>query len=148
MNHRERIEQLIAKGDYEQANFILIHARYAVRYAGFYPGDKTGLSTYKPGIRFPKFHESVERQRAIEPVRLFWTIDRAGELWEARGHVVTTEGQMINLKPFTAPTEALARMPVLAEALLILHPIEKRYFTLDPKERLTANLEPRERRAQ
>jgi hypothetical protein len=73
MKHRERIEQLIAAGDWEQADFILTHACYAVRYAGFFPGNRTGLTAFQPGQhRFPKFHESIEAQRKIEPIRLFW----------------------------------------------------------------------------
>lgn len=155
MKHRERIEQLIAAGDWEQADFILTHARYAVRYAGFYPGDKTGLTAFQPGQhRLPKFHESIEAQRKIEPVRLFWTIKRTqgpggeapGELWEACGHVMTAEGQRIDLRPFTAQTEALARMPVLAEALMLLHPFETRVFELGRLKKANDNAEPRQRR--
>ena len=128
-----------------------------MRYAGLYPGDKTGLSTYAPGKhRFPQFHESIEAQRKIEPVRLFWTINRPqgpggeppAELWEACGHIVTAEGQRIDLRPFTAQTEVLARMPVLAEAIMILHPLETRVF--DPVRLKISNdiAEPRRRYVQ
>ena|ERR1700733_5829030 len=104
MNHRERIEELIADGDFEQAEFILAHARYAVGYAGFHPGDGSELLSCKPGMGLPKFHESMNLQRTIEPVRLFWTINRAGELWDAMGHI------------------AIARIPILAEALATCSP--------------------------
>ena len=150
MKHSERIEQLIAAGDREQADFILTHARYVVCYQWLCPGDRMELAAFQPGQhRFPKFHESIEAQRKIKPLRLFWTIKRmqgpseeSGELREDCGHVVTAKAQWSDLRPFTVPTEALARMPVLAEAIMILHPLERLF---DPVRLKTTNdnTEPR-----